>query len=137
MNKSERQIMAAAYAADIKKRLDIDTAEKLEVVNALGYACTLHSPRMFNGSSMSSREWQELARRIDRFILDAAAKGIAAYGSRAKNRCWYILGMLASEYKALESGRCRGGCNFNERHYTETDFDNRVIRIEDLDLNDI
>ena len=137
MNKSERQIMAAAYAADIKNRLDIDTAEKLEIVNALGYACTLHSPRMFNGSSMSSREWQELARRIDRFILDAAAKGLAAYGSRAKNRCWYILGMLASEYKALESGHCRGGCNFKERRYTDMDFNNIITRIEDLDPDDI
>lgn len=134
---NERQIMAASFADDIKKRLDVDTAEKLEVVNALGYGCTLHSPRMFNGYQMGPYEWKELARRIDRFILDAVAKGLAAYGSRAKNRCWYILGMLANEYKALESGRCRGGCNFKERRYTEADFANIMTRMEDLDPDDI
>ena len=133
---NERQIMAASFADDIKKRLDVDTAEKLEVVNALGYGCTLHSPRMFNGYQMGPYEWKELARRIDRFILDAVAKGLAAYGSHAKNRCWYILGMLASEYKALKSGRCRGGCNFNERRYTEADFNNIITKIEDLDPHD-
>lgn len=134
---NERQAMATAFADNIKKRLNVDTAEKLEVINALGYACTLHSPRTFNGCVMGSYEWRELARRIDRFILDAVAKGLSAYGSRAKNRCWYILGMLAAEYKSLQSGRTRGGCNFKERHYTETDFANITTKAEDLDLNDI
>lgn len=134
---NERQTLAASFAYDIKNRLDVDTAEKLEVVNALGYACTLHSPRNFNNCVMGPYEWKELARRIDRFILDAVAKGLAAYGSRAKNRCWYILGMLAAEYNALESGRCRGGCNFKERRYTEADFANVITRMEDLDENDI
>lgn len=132
----ERRFVAEMFADEIRKRLGADTPEKLEVADALGYACTLRSPRTFNGVQMDVHQWREFARRIDRHILDDVANGLKAYGSRVRNRCWYILGILANEYNALSSGR-RGSSNFTERRYTAAELNSVMVSLDDLDKLDL
>lgn len=123
---------------DLRRRLNPQTDEELEVLRALAYACTLQSPRRFGAEEMTSAKWRRLCGSIDSESLAAVARGVRAHADGARNRLWYILGALAREYTALVTlgGRNRSK-NFDERRYSSADFERVITRIESLSEADL
>lgn len=141
MNVNGREILVSTYAEHIRQSLmhscivlDKEkpslTAREDEVISALAYACTLKNVRTFSGIQMGASEWRELADRIDMRMLSAVAYAVQTYGVAAKNRMWYVLGILAKEYKGLYDGRSAHG--FSERRYTAADCARVITNIDNI-----
>ncbi len=73
----------------------ITQARVEEVIDALALGCTLQKPRRMGSNYMAAESFRRIAHNIDGTQVAIACNALLRAGDNVKNRCWYILGVLA------------------------------------------
>ncbi len=131
-----RKAVMSHVQAGIKERLGNSayTAHK-EIIEALAYACTFHTPRRFSTIEMTGERWQDLASTLTIAELANVQNALHRFVP-GKNRLFFILACYARIYGNRKTCPTYHA-NFQERHYTRAELASCITKIEDFNDEDL